>query len=390
MHIGHFTNTYHPTISGVVRQVSALRKAHLELGHQVTIFTQNAYGYHEQESHIFRYPTSIFSMPMGFPVIFPYSPAVDRCLPSLHLDVIHAHHPFVLGQVALNKASQLGLPVVFTFHTKYWEHSHFFPVAHHSVQNLVKEVIHLRLRHFLKQCHSIVVYTKSLRDLLVRYYGYEDQIHIVPTGIDLSPYQRKKDPGLRDQLGWRDSQVMISVGRLSLEKNWTTLIKAARTVMQTHPRFRLALIGNGPQRHVLERYVAEMGISSQVDFLGKVRFDEIPNLLKAADFFGFASTTETIGRVTMEGMAAGLPVVAVNAHGTRDLVTHGEEGLLTDNDSSSLALAICMLLDNVELQRRFAQAAVRKAENFDVKIEANRMMDVYYNAIEIYGRMNCR
>lgn len=92
----------------------------------------------------------------------------------------------------------------------------------------------------------------------------------------------------------------------------------------------------------------------------------------------------------MEGMAAGLPVVAVNAHGTRDLVTHGEEGLLTDNDSSSLALAICMLLDNVELQRRFAQAAVRKAENFDVKIEANRMMDVYYNAIEIYGRMNCR
>ena len=256
------------------------------------------------------------------------------------------------------------------------------------MQKLVKEVIHSRLRHFLKHCHLIVVYTKAIRDLVVHHYGYEDKICIVPTGIDLLPYQEKRDPVLRDRLGWRDSQVMISVGRLSVEKNWITLIEAAYTVMQTHPRFRLALIGNGPQRRALERHVTKMGIAKQVDFLGRRRFDEIPKFLKAADFFGFASTTETIGRVTMEGMAAGLPVVAVNAHGTRELVTPGEDGLLTENDSSALAIAIRMLLDNLELQRRFGQAAARKAGNFDVKIEASRMMDVYYNAIEIHGKFN--
>ena len=388
MHIGHFTNTYLPTISGVVRQISALRKAHLELGHQVSIFTQNAHGYCEKESQIFRYPTSIFTMPMEFPVIFPYSPDVNRRLPSLHLHVIHAHHPFVLGQVAISKAGKLGLPVVFTFHTMYWEHSHFFPITFPSAQNLVREVIHHRLQRFMKKCHMIVVYTESMRDLLIRKFDIEDRICIVPPGIDLEPYQRSMNTALPDCAGRGDGQTMISVGRLSLEKNWETLVKAAYLVMQTHPKFRLVLIGDGPQRKALERYVAEMGISRQVDFLGRVGFEGIPDYLKAADLFGFASTTETIGRVTMEAMASGLPVVAVNAAGTRDLVTHGRDGLLTDNDSYALADATRILLNNIEMRRKFGQAASRKAGNYDIKKEAKKMLDVYYNAIDVYGRTN--
>jgi len=388
MHIGHFTNTYFPTISGVVRQISALRQAHLELGHQVSIFTQSSHGYGERESQIFHYPTSSFTMPMDFPLIFPYSPNVNRRLPALHLDIIHAHHPFVLGQVALAKARELGLPVVFTFHTLYWEHSHFFPINFPFVQMLVKDVIHYRLRQFLKNCHLIVVYTETIRDLLIQKFGIEGQVFIVPTGIDLAPYQKISQTRLCDRMRRAGGLTMISVGRLSLEKNWHTLIRAAYLVMQTHPKFRLVLIGDGPQRKELEYYVAELGITGQVDFLGKVGFEGIPEYLMAADMFGFASTTETIGRVTMEAMAAGLPVVAVNAAGTRDLVTHGRDGLLTDNNIHALAGAIRLLLDNVELRQEFGRAASRKAGNFDVKKEAQKMLDVYYNAIDVYGRLN--
>ncbi|HKJ39856.1 MAG TPA: glycosyltransferase [Anaerolineales bacterium] len=389
MHIGHFTNTYVPTISGVVRQVSALRKAHLDLGHQVSVFTQNVRGNGKPEANIFRYPTStFFKMPMEFPVILPYSLDIDRRLRSLQMDVIHTHHPFILGKVALSKAEELHLPVVFTFHTQYWEHSHFFPLHTGSAQELVKKFIHFRLRWFLKRCHLIVVYTESMRDLLVQKFGTQHRIEVVPTGIDLSNYQNVYNNGYRERMGWMDKQIMISVGRLSPEKNWILLLDAARQVMQTHPSFRLVLIGDGPQRAALENYARVSGISRQVTFTGWVSFDESPAYLKAADLFGFASTTETIGRVTMEAMAAGLPVVAVDAVGTRDLVTDGREVLLSENDSHSLARNIRVLLDNLDIRKQFGQAACLKAGNYDVKNEAKKMLYVYYNAIESYGEMN--
>jgi 1,2-diacylglycerol 3-alpha-glucosyltransferase len=389
MHIGHFTNTYFPTISGVVRQVSALRKIQLEQGHQVSVFTQSAPGFKDQELQIFRYPTLGFSLPMDFPAIIPFSPQIDQRLPGLKLDIIHIHHPFVLGQVALSQGRRLGLPVVFTFHTRYWEHSHFFPVLTPAVQELAKAVINERVRRFLKCCHIVIVYTETLRKLLVRTYDEcSERIRVVPTGIDLAPFQCHQGTWLREELGWKNSQVLISVGRLSLEKNWMTLIEAARQVTQTHHGFRLALIGDGPQRGELEQYVQKMGMNQCVEFLGRLDFDQIPMYLQAADLFGFASTTETIGRVTMEAMAAGLPVIAVAAAGTSDLIDHGRNGWLTENRSSSLADGIRILLNNDQLRQKLAESAQVKAQTFNVRVEADKTLDVYYNALEEFRRTN--
>jgi 1,2-diacylglycerol 3-alpha-glucosyltransferase len=390
MHIGHFTNTYIPTVSGVVRQVSALREAHMEQGHSVSIFTQRVNGFSKSEAHIFCYPTMMFKLPMDFPIILPFSPSINNLLPSLKLDVLHAHHPFVLGRVAISKARELKIPMVFTFHTRYWEHSHFFPIQMPTVQQWAKAAIHLRLRQFLQSCPDIVVYTESLRDLVRQTYHYEGRIHVVPTGIDLSKFQQSLGEQMRQRLGWQDWKVVISIGRLSLEKNWLTLIEAVRLVMQTHERIRLVLIGDGPQRKFLEHHVHQSGMANRVEFLGKVEFAEIPSYLHAANVFGFASTTETIGRATMEAMAAGLPVVAVAAGGTSDLIVSGHEGLLTDNHSSSLAEGIRKVLDDTALSQKLGNAAKLKAQSFNVKIEAEKMLEVYYNAIEQFRRVSTR
>jgi glycosyltransferase involved in cell wall biosynthesis len=321
---------------------------------------------------------------MEYPVIFPYSIGANRRLRTKCPDIIHVHHPFMLGRVGVTKARELGLPVVFTFHTQYWEHSHFFPVGLGQVQEWIKLATYRKLRHFLEGCDAIIVYTDTMRNLLVEKLGYQDRIQVVPSGIDLEPFQTAKKNGIREGLGWRDKQVMIAVGRLSAEKNWLILMDAVRRVIQTHPEFRLMLIGDGPQRAALEKYMLERGISQQVAFLGWIDLDEIPSFLKEADFFGFASNTETIGRATMEAMAAGLPIVAVNAPGTRDLVTYGCNGLLTGNDGASLASGIRTLLDNRELRLKFGMAAQETAKNFDVRIEAGKILDVYYNTIEYH------
>ena len=120
MHIAHFTNTYHPVTSGVVRSVSSFRQALSDLGHNVFIFAQTDREYKDKEPFVFRYPA--LQLPLQeYPLTIPVSNFVDTLLPSLKLDVIHAHHPALLGQVAARKAEALNVPLVFTHHTRYRE-----------------------------------------------------------------------------------------------------------------------------------------------------------------------------------------------------------------------------------------------------------------------------
>jgi 1,2-diacylglycerol 3-alpha-glucosyltransferase len=104
--------------------------------------------------------------------------------------------------------------------------------------------------------------------------------------------------------------------------------------------------------------------------------------LRAADVFCFASVTETQGLVTMEAMAAGLPIVAVDAIGTSDAVTHGQEGLLTENDSAALAQAIRRVVDDASLRQQFKAAAAKKVAWFDIKVQTGKVLEVYERAIE--------
>ncbi len=377
MHIAHFTNTYQPVVSGVVRSVSSFRQALTELGHNVFIFAQHASDYNDTEPFIFRYPSIDLPLTHHFPLTIPISPFVDKLLPSLKLDVIHSHHPFLLGQAAATKANELNLPLIFTFHTRYREYSHYISLN----QELVKEAIDRWVGDYLQKCHHIVVPSDSIKDLLAEEYGITRQVTTIATGIDLEPYQAANRQQMRHKLGWGEQKVMISIGRLAEEKNWGTLLDAAAQVMQQRPEVRLVIIGGGDERRGLEKRAKDLGVAGRVEFTGVLPFDEVPSYLKAADLFVFASVTETQGLVTMEAMAADLPVVAVTATGTQDVVTDGQEGLLTDNDSQALAQAIERVIGDETLRQRFTQAACQKAKSLDNKLQAKKLVDVYQQAI---------
>ena len=382
MHIAHFTNTYHPVISGVVRSVSAFRKALTGMGHNVFVFAQDTGNHTDKEPFIFRYPTLKLPLLNDFPATIPISLFVDRLLPSLKLDVIHTHHPFLLGQAAATKAAEFNLPLVFTFHTRYREYTHYFPFSQEMVQDFVKDAVENRLGEFMQKCQHVVVPSESIRTILVDDYGMDERVSVIPTGIDLRPYENVSGRSIREQRGWGSDKVLISVGRLAPEKNWRTLLAAGGKVMQTRKNLRIVIIGDGPGRKTLRKFTAEQGIADRVEFIGKLPFEEIPRYLKATDLFGFASVTETQGLVTMEALAAGLPVVAVDATGTRDAVEHGKEGLLTKNDSTALAAAIHKVLDEEALLQSFKNAAIEKAKSFDIIYQAKRLMGVYQQAIE--------
>ena len=381
LNIAHFTNTYKPNVNGVVRSVSTFREGLNRLGHLVFVFAQEApRGYAEPEQFIFRYP-GVNIPRFNYSLTVPTSAFVDQLLPSLKLDVIHSNHPLLVGGAAADKAEEMGLPLVFTFHTRYIEYAEgyatYIPFSDAIIENVIVE----GLIKYLNRCQHIVTPSDSIRDNLIAFTGITEGITTIPTGIDLEPFRAAKGTAVREQYGLQDKTVIVSIGRLAQEKNWETLLEAFAQVSEGRDDLRLMIIGDGPQAKETKKAARDLGLGDKVIFTGLVPFERVPNHMKAADIFGFASVTETQGLVTMEAMAADLPIVAVDATGTSDEVTDGVEGLLTPNDPGALAAALGRVIDDPALRAELAANARAKADAFDMMTQAEKMVAVYEQAI---------
>jgi 1,2-diacylglycerol 3-alpha-glucosyltransferase len=380
--IAFFTNYYLPVVNGVVKSVESFRDELSRQGHNVFVFAQADDDYEDEAPFVFRYPSLNLPIQVKIPAVIPVSPFVDWLIPKLKPDVIHAHHPILLGQTAATKAKELNLPLVFTFHTQYREYTHYFPLPQEAIQEFLKDAVQSWLQDYMRKCQHIVIPSESMKEALVQEYGLRERFSVIPTGIDLEPYRIADGQSLRAREGWQKEKVMVSIGRLAPEKNWDTLLKAAKIVRENHPDLRVVLIGDGPARSDLEDLAAELGITDYVTFTGQVPFADVPAYLKAADLFGFASTTETQGLVTLEALAAGLPVAAVDASGTRDILTDGEQGFLAPDDAEALAASINRLLESPDRLEKFKENALEKARGYDQRDCARRLIEVYDQAIE--------
>src|SRR5512138_1543125 len=183
----------------------------MEQGHNVFVFAQADGSYKDSEPFIFRYPSLPLPLPGDISAALPVSPFVDQLLPALKLDVIHSHHPILLGQTAARKASELELPLVFTFHTQYWEYTHYIPFPQETIQEFLKNAVHKWLRDYVQKCQHIIIPSESLRDILVREYGLQDHYTVIPTGTDIEPFQKADGKSVRQEQGWQDETVLISV-----------------------------------------------------------------------------------------------------------------------------------------------------------------------------------
>jgi glycosyltransferase involved in cell wall biosynthesis len=382
MHIAFFTNFYLPVVNGVSRSVEVFRDALMKRQHNVFVFAQAANEYVDKAPFIFRYPALALPVSIDVPAVIPVSSFADQLLPILKPDVIHTHHPILLGQTAARKAKELNVPLVFTFHTRYQEYTHYIPLPMEAIQEFIKGAIQNWLKEFMRSCQHIVIPSESMKEIVIRDYGLQDCYTVIPTGMDLQPYVQADGKELRARLGWQKDKVLISVGRLGQEKNWPVLLQAVKKLKRKHPDLRMVLIGDGLEKNNLQQLAAELGIADRVTFTGELPFSEVPAYLKAADIFSFASITETQGLVTMEAMAAGLPIVAVNGSGTSDIVEDGKQGFLVPNNASALAKALDEVLNSPSLMKRFQRNALRKSKTFDVEVQTKKLLDVYQQAIQ--------
>jgi glycosyltransferase involved in cell wall biosynthesis len=375
MNILMVTNTYFPHVGGVARSVQSYCDAFRQMGHRVLVIAPHFENAPAHEPEVLRFPSiehfhhSDFSLPLPAPV------GLHRTLDDFAPDIVHSHHPFLLGDTALRAAAQRQLPMLFTHHTMYERYTHYLPIDSERVRRFAIELA----VGYCNLCDAVVAPSTTLADCL-RTRGVRSLIEIIPTGIDPQPFEQADGLACRRKLGIPEDAFLLGyLGRLSPEKNLSFLARAVAVFMRQHPRARLLLAGEGPAREDVQNIFSEYRLSDRLHLVGLLDRVELASAYRAMDGFVFASQSETQGMVLAEAMAAGTPVIAVAASGVNDIVRDGHNGRLLAVENTALFVdALNWLLELPPAERqRLQQGALATAAEFSMSRSATRMLDLY-------------
>lgn len=378
MRIGIFSNCYAPTINGVVRSISVFRQELIRQGHTVYVFAPEARGYVDREPGILRYRAVEITHPAVFSLPIPFSRSISKLIPQLHLDIIHSQHPVVLGNEAAHQARRCHIPLIFTYHSHYETYAPYFPFNRKVVIRVTREVV----GQYLDRCRRIIVPSESIQGILHEEYPeVAERTTIIPTPVNLADYEHLDPAPIRARYGLDGTFTFFVVARLALEKGLVSLLRAFALVARERPEVRLFVVGDGPLRDDLMAEAAALGVAERVIFSGPMPFSEVPQHLTAADAFAYASLNETQGLAIVEAMAAGLPVVAMDAPGVRDTIADGVSGLLTAPDEGSLAAGMRRLMDDGPLRACLSEGARFAAAGYEVARTTRQLVRVYEEAV---------
>lgn len=340
MIFGEFCDAFPPEIDGVGMVVKSYA-THLQAGGDLSYFVAP------------RADDPIASRP--FPVLFfggiklpgePYRmgiPSLDfdfrRTVGEIPFDLVHAHSPFGAGHAARRVAKKRGIPLVATFHSKYYDD---FLAKTHSrfLARLATRIV----VDFYHTCDEVWTVTDAAAEVL-RSYGYRGDIRVMPNGTDPWEPSGTQEERLRALFGGNAGPLFLFVGQHNWKKNIRTILEALALLRRAGTPFRMLFVGQGPDRDAIEKATEELGLSDAVRFFGHTaNREELMQLYAAADLFLFPSLYDTAGLVVKEAAAAGTPSVIVRgscaAEGTED----GDNAFHCDNSPESLAAAITAAL----------------------------------------------
>lgn len=331
MKIAIFAETYYPFISGVVTHIETLKNGLEAQGHQVLIVTMNPKAsHHYLKDGILYCPSIPLKKIYGYGVANPVNLRRLSYLRAFNPDVIHIQTEFTMGLFGLFCARQLKKPVVYTLHTMYDDYL-FYVAPSERMQKVVKPGAHWYFKNVAKKATEIIGPSPKVVEFLRR-CGVERHINIIPNTVDLSDFMVENiDPAAvqqaREKLGIRPGDVsMLFVGRLGKEKSLDVLVDFFSENFAGEERFKLFLIGDGPEAEALRAQIAARGVEKQVRLLGRVDHDLLPPYFQACDLFTTASLSEINSISMLEAMASGLYVVQRLDLYNREQIDQGKNG----------------------------------------------------------------
>jgi len=369
------SDVYFPRINGVSTSIETFRRCLAEGGVEVRLVVP-AYGGEANVDGVVRVPGR--PVPGDTEDRFVRWRAMHRAVAeaAAGCDMIHVQTPFVAHYAGLAAARRAALPVLATYHTLFEEY------LHHYAPFLPSALLRGAARHLSRrQCNAldgIVVPSTAMRERLAG-YGVTVPMHVLPTGIPLARFGGGDGEAFRARHGIRAGRpVALYVGRVAHEKNIDFLIHACRHAARSNPDLLLLITGEGPAMPALKSLVEREGLAGHVRFLGYLdRQKALPDCYAAADVFVFASRTETQGLVLLEAMASGLPVIALSAMGTADILGAGRGCIVPPDDAGAFGQTLAHFFNHRPVWGHLQREARAYAREWSDTAMAERMASLY-------------
>jgi len=285
---------------------------------------------------------------------------IGRLLRAFAPDVIHLHEP-VAPSTTLWALLSATAPLVATFH------SGAEPARLYDVAGPV-------LRRLSRRIAVRIAVSEAAAAVARRRLG--GRFEVVPNGVDVARFAEATPADLGP------GRKVLFVGRLDERKGFRVAAEAFSRLAAERPEVRLVVAGDGPERSTAERLPPS--VRERIAFLGTVPNEDLPPIHAASDVFVAPNVGgESFGIVLVEAMAAGLPVVATDIPGFREVVRHGVDGLLVPpRDPAGTAGGIARVLDEPDLAARLADAGRERARRYSWEAVLPRLEAAYARAAD--------
>ncbi len=355
LRIGQFTDTFLPVVDGVGRVVQAYAETLSSMGDQVTVVAPM---YDTGTRGGFPYELLDF-MATPLPGLKQYR--VGEAMLDAHyrkrirmveLDLVHAHSPFTAGSEALRLAAVRKLPLVATFHSKYYDDFLKATRSESMARMMTRFVV-----NFYNRCDEVWAVGKNTAEVL-KSYGYEGEVQVMPNGATLRPSNPSDVEEVTRRFSLGDDPVVLFVGQMDWKKNILTVLEACAELKKQGKKFRLLLAGQGIDTNNIREKLHDLEIRDCSQLLGHITDASILDGLYArASVFAFPSLYDAAPMVVREAAVMGTPSVMVRGSTAAEIIRDGENGFLCENDPHDLARVIRGILEDPEKQKRVGETA---------------------------------
>ncbi len=398
------TNTYTPIVGGVERSINSFSGVLKKKGHEVIIVAPSFENMPENEEGVIRVAAIEKFNHTDFSVNLPVPGLLDKLVKRFKPDIVHSHHPFAMGDIALRLSGQYSIPLIFTYHTMYEHYIHYLPVHNQLIRRFVTELS----AGYANLVNRVIVPSRSVKDVL-HGRGVHVPIEVIPTGIDIRKFKKGNRNNIRQKLHIDKNAFVIGhVGRLAEEKNLEYLARGISILLKKEKDSHFMVVGEGELKKKMKRVFIQSGVDGRVHFTGILEKQDLVDSYHAMDIFAFTSRSETQGVVLAEAMACGTPVVAIDAQGVRDIVKdrvngrliHCETKIIQENnkliarkESSGdvsvfvSALMWCKNQSQVEF-KKLERSAQKTSQEYSSELCTERLLDIYNKTL--MQRVNIR
>jgi glycosyltransferase involved in cell wall biosynthesis len=404
MKIVMFTDAYWPRVNGVTVSVDSFSHALVRAGHQVMIVcssypetsdTEYISGTGERENSGQGEPAVIRVPSMPSPVTKEDRLAkaykwfwVSKQLEAFDPDILHVNTEFVIAEFGFQYARLHYLPVIYTFHTMWEDYiSNYIPLLPDFFLRFIARRV---LKNIMRRADRIIVPSSQTLEV-IKEYKVRKETYLLPTGVDPVLFQHdeaetaefrgrmeEKHPVLRGK------RILLFAGRIGKEKNIGFLLEILPAIVKKHPDVVLLVAGNGPDLYDLKKESEKLKMEGFCLFTGYLARRDLALVYAMSDLFVFPSLTETQGMVTIEAMLSGIPVVAIGAKGTLEVMGGDNGGFMVKNDRDEFIRRVCDLLEDDDLYRRKVEEARRHAQGWTIDVTARELEKIYRSSLDAW------